>query len=314
MLSIFSYLRIDDIGEMIISNLIGGLGNQMFQYAAGRALSLARCVPLRIDVSRFAYYSVHQWVSLDKIFNCEIDVATPQEIRHILGWRSSSQLIRILSHKNMGPFRPKSLILEPHAHYWPGIVNVPLDCYIAGYWQSEKYFVKADFEIRSDFLFKQSLAGQNAEIAAQIKASNSVSLHIRRGDYAQSPKARAIHGLCSLEYYRAAVQYIAARVDKPFFFIFSDDVAWAKGNLKINFPCRFINHNHGVDSHNDMNLMSLCRHNIIANSTFSWWGAWLNANHGKIVVAPKAWFASTNFLPDHEQFMNDLISNTWVRL
>lgn len=113
--------------------------------------------------------------------------------------------------------------------------------------------------------------------------------------------------MCSLDYYRAAIQYIAERVMQPNFFIFSDDIAWVRKNLNFNYPCSYVDINHGLESYNDMRLMSLCKHNIIANSTFSWWGAWLNSNSEKIVIAPKQWFA--NGMP-----ADDLIPQGWVKL
>ena len=194
----------------------------------------------------------------------------------------------------MGVFRRKGFIVEPHFHYWPEIKNVPRDCYLVGYWQSEKYFRSAALGIRADFTFKSSLANRNAELAEQIGQANAVSLHVRRGDYAKNPKTNATHGLCSLDYYRAAIQYVSNRVEQPCFFIFSDDIAWVKDNLKIDFSCQYVDHNHGTKSYNDMHLMSLCQHHIIANSSFSWWGAWLNPSPEKIVIAPKKWFANKN--------------------
>jgi hypothetical protein len=151
------------------------------------------------------------------------------------------------------------------------------------------------------------LTRQNAELAVQIGQVNAVSLHVRRGDYAKNPKTTATHGLCSLDYYQAAIQYISDQVEQPYFFIFSDDIAWVKKQLKMNFPCRYVDHNHGVESYNDMHLMSICRHCIIANSSFSWWGAWLNPYKDKIVVAPQRWFANDNNV-------KDLFPPEWVPL
>jgi hypothetical protein len=127
---------------------------------------------------------------------------------------------------------------------------------------------------------------------------NAISLHVRRGDYANNPKTKATHGLCSLDYYQASVRQMAQKVARPHFFIFSDDMEWVQGNLKIDFPCVFVEHNRGAESYNDMRLMSLCKHHIIANSSFSWWGAWLNPNMEKIVIAPRKWFASQTAVPD----------------
>jgi hypothetical protein len=132
-------------------------------------------------------------------------------------------------------------------------------------------------------------------------------MHVRRGDYASNPKTGATHGLCSLDYYEEAIRYISERVEQPIFFIFSDDINWVKCNLKVDFPCQYVDHNKSMESFNDMRLMSLCQHHIIANSSFSWWGAWLNPGQKKIVIAPRRWFLNSNNV-------EDLYPASWVRL
>ena len=292
---------------MIIQHIIGGLGNQMFQYAAGRALSLQRGQPLLLDISGFDGYGLHQGFELQRVFDCSLEIATAADVRGILGWQFASSIRRMVMRPGMAVFRRKGFIVEPHFHYWPGIKNAPEDCYLAGYWQSELYFRDAALDIRAEFTFKSPLLNQNAELAEQISSVNAVSIHVRRGDYATNPKTNTTHGLCSLDYYRAAIQYISERTEQPCFFIFSDDIEWVKNNLKIDSPCQYVDHNQGAESYKDMHLMSLCRHHIIANSSFSWWGAWLNSSEDKIVVAPKKWFANkTN--------IKDLFPQDWVLL
>jgi len=292
---------------VLIVNLIGGLGNQMFQYAAGRALALELGTPLRLDISGFARYTLHQGFELPRIFTCPILVAGEDDVRGILGWQYPPRLRRIISRPVMAAFRRKNFIIESSFRYCSGIKNVPDDSYLVGYWQSERYFADAVAQIREDFTFRIPLEMQNANLARQIGQSNAVSLHVRRGDYAADPMTTATHGLCSLDYYRMAISHIAERVQQPRFFVFSDDIAWTRNNLTIDFPHQYIDHNHGADSYNDMHLMSLCRHHIIANSSFSWWGAWLNRGGDKIVVAPKRWFAN-------KTDTQDLIPKNWVRL
>lgn len=292
---------------MVITNLIGGLGNQMFQYAAGRALSLQHHDSLLLDISGFANYALHQGFELERIFNCTAEIATESDVRSILSWQYLPTIRRVVSRSGMDVFRRKGLILEPYFHYWQGIKDVPHNCFLVGYWQSEKYFKNVASVIRHEFTFKLQLTNQNADIAEQVGKVNAVSLHVRRGDYANNPNTSATHGLCSLEYYQAAIKYITERVEQPVFFIFSDDVEWVKENLKMNFPCQYVAHNKGVESYNDMRLMSLCKHHIIANSTFSWWGAWLNSNAEKIVIAPKRWFVNTTDV-------SALIPQAWVTL
>lgn len=283
---------------MIITNLLGGLGNQMFQYAAGRALSLRRGQPLLLDVSGFANYGLHQGFELQRVFNCPTTIATESDVRSILGWQSTAGIRRVLARPGLATFRRKGFIVEPHFHFWSEITNVPQDCYLEGYWQSEKYFQDVASVIRADFTFRATLADRNAELAEQIAQVNAVSLHVRRGDYAKNKKTNATHGLCPLDYYQAAIRVVAEKVEQPHFFIFSDDITWVRDNLKMDFPCQYVDHNHGAESYSDMHLMSLCRHHVIANSSFSWWGAWLNFEPGKIVIAPKKWFANSNNVTD----------------
>ncbi len=292
---------------MIISHLIGGLGNQMFQYAAGRALSLDRGVQLKLDIAGFEGYGLHQGFELQRVFNCAADIASETEVRSLLGWQFPSAIRRVVARPSMRVLRRQNFVVEPHFHYWAGIKRIPYNSYLAGYWQSESYFQSQSATIRADFAFKLPLSAQNLALTTQIKQVNAVSLHIRRGDYANNPKTTATHGLCSLDYYRTAIQHIAERVQSPHFFIFSDDIAWVKQHLAIPFSHQYIDHNQGAESYNDMRLMSLCQHNIIANSSFSWWGAWLNTHAHKMVIAPKQWFANHNNV-------TDLIPFSWERL
>jgi hypothetical protein len=292
---------------MIVSNIIGGLGNQMFQYAAGRALSLAKGALFSLDISDFTNYRLHQGFELQRVFDCPLQIASEVDIRNILGWQSSPIVRRTLMHPRLSFFRRQGLVVEPHFHYWREVSNVPVDSYLTGYWQSERYFRNAAQTIRSSFIFKPPLNQRNAELVKQIERVNAISLHVRRGDYVKNPKTTAIHGVCPLEYYRSAIRYVAERVENSSFFIFSDDTAWVKENLKIDFPLQYVDHNQGSESYNDMRLMSLCRHHIIANSSFSWWGAWLNPRPDKIVLAPRKWFANNNDV-------TDLFPQGWVVL
>ena len=293
--------------KVIISEIIGGLGNQMFQYAAGRSVSFRCGQSLRLDISGFAGYGLHQGFELQQVFSCPAEIATESDVRSILGWQSSPAIRRIVARPGMTLFRRKAFVVEPHFHYWPEINHVPQECYLHGYWQSEKYFQSHASDIRANFSFKHTFSNRNAELVEQIVQANAVSLHVRRGDYAKNPGANSTHGLCSLDYYQSAIQYAVERVNQPNFFVFSDDVAWVRANLHINHPCHYVEHNCGAESYNDMRLMSLCRHHIIANSSFSWWGAWLNPNQNKIVIAPKKWFSSS-------QDTSDLLPRNWVTL
>lgn len=292
---------------MIITQLIGGLGNQMFQYAAGRGLSLRKDTILNLDISGFANYGLHQGFELQRVFGNRFEIASPMNIRRVLGLQSHAIVRRVMSQRLFASFRSKSFIAEPHFRYWPGINDLTKDCYLSGYWQSEKYFGDIAPQIRADFTFQLPLENQNSEVVKQINQVNAVSLHVRRGDYASNSKTTAIHGLCSLDYYLSSIKRMAEQVEHPYFFVFSDDITWVRSNLKINFPHQYINHNHGIESYNDMRLMSICRHHILANSSFSWWGAWLNAKPDKVVIAPQKWFSKTTDT-------SDLIPSSWIKV
>lgn len=292
---------------MIIAKLIGGLGNQMFQYAAGRALSLRTRSELALDVSAFTSYHLHQGFEFQRIFNQSNAIASRRDILTMLGWQSSPLIKRILVKNFFTPIRRKKFVVEPHFHYWRGIESVTGDCYLSGYWQSEKYFKDVEAIIREDFRFCQPLNAKNADLSKRMQESSAVSLHIRRGDYVSNPKNVALYEVCTPEYYRSAISCVAEQVPDPKFFIFSDDIAWVKENLVIDFPHEYVDFNQGAESYNDMRMMSMCQHHVIANSSFSWWGAWLNPSKDKIVVAPQKWFANdTN--------TRDLCPSSWVTL
>jgi hypothetical protein len=176
---------------------------------------------------------------------------------------------------------------------------------IDGYWQTENYLIDIKDTILNDFQLKLPLRNELKEIALKISDSNSVSIHIRRGDYAQDKKTNAHHGTCSLEYYQEAIKLITEKIQNPIFYIFSDDIEWVKENLKINYPKYHVEGNKGFE---DMELMKNCKHNIIANSSFSWWAAWLNTNKEKIIIAPKNWLNNPKF------DTSDVVPNSWIKI
>ena len=292
---------------MIISQVLGGLGNQMFQFAAGRALAAFFGTGHKLDVSAYAHTEIHQGFELDRVFHATIETSTSLEMRNLLGWQANSGLRRLLGRPAFRKLRRSALIVEPHFHYQDLRVVATNNVYLSGYWQSEKYFSMAEADIRQQFRFKPLPSTENQEWLDAIARTNSVSIHIRRGDFVSSKKNLAYHGVCSRDYYAAAILAIAAKVSNPTFFVFSDDLEWVKSSMHLSDDCRYVVHNSGIESFNDMRLMSKCKHNIIANSSFSWWGAWLNDNPQKIVVAPKKWFA-------HDASTQDLIPAGWLTM
>ena len=292
---------------MIIVKLTGGLGNQMFQYAAGRRLAHIHATQLKFDLS---------WLGTERPnittrnymlapFSIKGESASTLEQATVAD-PEYSPLMRFLT--RLTPFRRQSHIREKCFRFDPSILTLSDNVYLDGYWQSERYFADAADHIRSDFTIRTAPDGRNGEVAAAINECAAVSVHIRRGDYVTDAKTAAFHGICPIEYYHEAVKAIAKRVAKPHFFVFSDDPTWVREQISIPHPLTIVDHNGPDLAHEDLRLMSLCRHQIIANSSFSWWGAWLNPRPDKIVIAPSRWFN------DPAVETSDLIPASWLRL
>ncbi len=292
--------------KMIIANLVGGLGNQMFQYAAGRAAAQSRGEMFYIDLSDFFNYGLHNGYELSKVFHLDVATINKESLSKPLRWQTGKFLGKFFRQPFLSSLRSRSFVVEPQFNYWPNLQNIPSPLYLRGYWQTEKYFKVHESLIREDFSFRNKLSGLNKELSDLIHSSESVAIHVRRGDYISDPKTAKVLATQDLNYYKKAVNYISSKISQPSYFIFSDDAEWVKENLNFLPNVTIVSHNRGVDSHFDMQLMSLCQHNIIANSSFSWWGAWLNSNASKIVVAPKRWFV--NGINDV-----DLVPAEWVR-
>ena len=275
----------------VIAKVFGGLGNQMFQYAAGRALATRLRQPLQIDTrSSHREGNAHNGFELTRVFAMEPDHATDNSVRRQLGWRSPRLVQRLLRRSKAKRLYGR-YVPEPHYHFWPGFEVLEGPCFLDGYWQSFLYFAASAKALRSEFAFRLPLEHANARIAEQIAAApHPVSIHVRRGDYVSSSRTASHHGVLGLDYYRTALDRVVDRLARPQFFVFSDDIAWARANLPVPGDAVFVGHNTTLDSHFDMHLMSRCRHHVIANSSFSWWAAWLNADPDKIVIAPSRWF------------------------
>ena len=180
------------------------------------------------------------------------------------------------------------------------------DAYLNGYWQSEKYFADIRDDLLKKFVFPESKNIKNREVLGDITRDESVSIHIRRGDYLNSQENYDLFGgVCSLEYYKRGIEYFRQHYKEAVFYVFSDDIDWARNNLKAA-EFVFVDWNNGKEDYYDMYLMSQCKHNIIANSSFSWWGAWLNSNRDKQVVSPSRWF--------NKYQSKDTICEGWLRM
>jgi hypothetical protein len=289
---------------MIIVRLIGGLGNQLFQYATARQLAFINNTQLKLDISGFETYKLHAY-SLQN-FKIQEGFATLEEVAKLKPKGFLSKIILRIDARHRFPWR--SWKIERHFHYDPHVLTLRGNIYLDGYWQSERYFKHIENIIRQELVVNTDLDSKNMATAQHIEATQSICLHIRRGDYASNPVTLQLHGVCSLEYYLAAANRIANGIDDPHFFIFSDDPVWAEKNLKLPYPYTLVSHNKADKNYEDLRLMSLCRHFIIANSTFSWWGAWLSSHPDKMVIAPAKWFNDPT-INDY-----DLIPSSWLRL
>jgi hypothetical protein len=286
---------------MVIVNIYGGLGNQLFQYAAGRAVAHRNKTVLKLDISAFESYSLRKYEL--GVFNIVAEFASAMEIARLkpkpkslagkVEWR-----IRRYFTRHLVPYYRRSVFAEQSLESFdPNIFKARKDVYLEGYWQSERYFFDIEPIIRREFTLREEPNLANRTMLERIRQVNAVSLHVRRGDYVTNPHTNQFHGVPSLHYYAAAIDLIANQVDHPQFFVFSDDIAWVKENLTLDFPITYVDHNGSENAQEDLRLMSNCRHHIIANSSFSWWGAWLASNSDKVVVAPSAWFAAVTVDP-----------------
>lgn len=275
---------------MVISYISGGLGNQMFQYAAGLSLACLRKTSLFVDVRFYSESSVHQGYELDRVFDCGPLAVNDEDLVRMLGVRRHSFCQRILKLKMAKAFRGKYFVVEPETGFWPDFFTLSDNSYLYGHWQSERYFRVIQDVVRNHFKFKNIDCVNLNYYKKLMLSENSVSVHIRRGDYLNSN----FHGLCSVDYYKRAIDVVGSLVPNPVLYFFSDDIGWVKDNFIHNFNVRYIDFNKGSCSWKDMYLMTLCKHHIIANSSFSWWGAWLGSDINKVVIAPKRWFLKAN--------------------
>lgn len=295
---------------MIIIKLLGGLGNQMFQYAIGRQLSNIYDSKLFLDLSFLLDKAPKENFTFRNFelseFNIKAECKSNFEFDYLYNNSLISKVRRKIGRIN--------LILESDMRFNPSVLLAGKNIYLDGYWQSEKYFEKIRSQILADFSIKKSISDKinNKESVKEIKdlieRTNSVSIHFRRGDYINNDVINSVHGICNNQYYYNAINLILNKVHSPHFFLFSDDPEWLLNTcLQIDIPITIASTS---DKHLDMYLMSLCKHNIIANSSFSWWGAWLNPNPEKMVIAPQKWFA----IDDLNQQTKDLLPQNWIRI
>jgi len=286
---------------MIIVKLNGGLGNQMFQYAFGRRLTIDRKTELGLDVSGYKDDPKRHY-SLDA-FSIRARLVTDEEVAN--------------AHFRYGFFSKtadlwrKKIRQQFYEGFDEKLLSLSDGAYLDGFFQSEKCFKSIEGLLHQEFALARPL--KNAANAVQLKIMATrcpISVHIRRGDYVSEPRFKKYYAAIDPDYYQRASEYVvkSSGYDPlPKLFVFSDDIKWAKGNIRFSFPTEFVS-NGEIEDYEEMFLMSTCHHHIIANSSFSWWGAWLDNKPGKIVVAPRFWFAS------RKKDEDDIIPAEWIRL
>jgi hypothetical protein len=298
---------------MIIVKIFGGLGNQLFQYAAARGLGLRSNTEVKLDVTdplikdeKGRLYGLNH-------FNITTPMATEDEVSHLLNKNIWLQKKSKYLQNKIGVALHKTWWNQTYVYqeeYDKCMVSkVTKDIYLNGYWQNEDFFKEYRSIILNELSVKNEPDAINLSVIENMRKVNAISLHVRRGDAVSNPYAFRLYKLPSLEYYKNAINLITQKVKDPYFFIFSDDIDWCKKNLQLNFPVEFIGNNNTDDkNYEDIRLMSCCKHHITANSTFSWWGAWLNPSDSKIVISPAEWF--------HKRQYNKakIVPRNWIRL
>ena len=297
---------------MIIVSIYGGIGNQMFQYACAKAVALKLCVELKLDISLLCDSTNSDNFTIRDYelgaFRIKDQIASVKEVRqYVPNINKSSDLTKKL-------FGLKRLLNKNTFYYentkfqFEDRINLIDDnTLIFGYFQTEKYFESIREELLNIFRLKDVIDIENKLILKGINSENAVSIHVRRGDYLKL----SYQELDLPSYYLKAIEIINKKVQNPVFYIFSDDQLWVEDNFKkIDIKKVFIKNNIEKKSFMDLFLMSQCKHNICANSTFSWWGAWLNTNPGKVVITPEKWFKQGEF----ENNTFDLIPDSWLQI
>ena len=277
---------------MIGAFICGGLGNQMFQYAAARALALRRGSGLQLDLAAFGKPGAFEVARPYELGKLAIEVAPTG---------SAAALSFLLARREQAALRKLSgwtTVREGALGFDPGVNQLGDGTYLFGYWQSWRYFDDCANQLRAEMQPRAPLSEASRRLRDAMRATNSLALHVRRGDYVSSLETAAFHGALPADFYSRAVQFVRERSQDLSCFVFSDDLEWCRtALLGLGLPLTFVDLNSGADSWQDLYLMAACRHSIIANSSFSWWAAWLGDGQehaDRMVVAPQRWFAGAD--------------------
>ena len=285
----------------VVVGLAGGLGNQMFQYAAGRSLAARLGVPLVLDLSWFDGQTDRKFALAP--FCIEAAQRTQCSYLPPRGRALTSRFSRRWLPRIMGV----SVWREPHFHYSTEFEALSEPVYLEGYWQSERYFREIRSQLLEEFTLHEPLPHSCAKLIDEISVCDAICVHVRRGDYLSNPIAAKTHGTCKVDYYYAGVDELCQGLARPHCFVFSDDPAWVRASLAFDCPITVVDVNGPDDAHFDLMLMAACRHFLIANSSLSWWGAWLGSQAGTKVIAPASWFLAA------DKNTQDLLPESWQR-
>ena len=287
---------------MVIVKIFGGLGNQMFQYAVARSISINFQAKLILDTSYYqSNFEQNYGLSVFNI-NTEVVNEAPEN--------NNENSINLSHYHHNDREKDYYLLKEKSFRFDSSLFNISGNVYLDGYFQSEKYFITNRHNIYTDFSLREELDGTNRNIISDMESCNSVSIHVRRGDYL-TESVKNILSICDVKYYKKAVDIIYRDIKNPVFYVFSDDMDWAKRNLSFIQNTYFININFKEESYKDMILMSKCKHNIISNSTFSWWAAWLNDNPNKMIISPIMWVNPKSRNSKNDQ---DIRPASWIQV
>ncbi len=297
---------------MIVVRFTGGLGNQMFQFALGTHLAIKNKTELKIDTTLLLDRSqpheivTHRNLDID-ILNVKLNLATQEDIWYFNGRSFTNPMEKILN-RIRWQFRKKNLVIETERNFQASILNLSDDKCLVGAWQSEKYFKAIEPEIRKLYTFKEILTGRAAELGKQIQNTNSLCLQVRRGDYVTSPVYSKTLGAMPIEYFQKSFELIKTKQSIEHIYIFSDDIQWCKENLKWPVATTYVEDEFPeLKFGTYLHLMSLCKHFIIPNSSFGWWGAWLGNHKEKIVIAPKKWYKDPSYKSE------DIVPESWIK-
>lgn len=296
---------------MVVINLTGGLGNQMFQFAIAKIMAKKNRTQVLLDLSFFEDIKGRKDITLREfeldVFDNLYRVVTDNIAEQFKNPKRIHKIKRSLNLRYPKVYRESNFMFHPE------LLKIKPPVYLIGYFQSYKYLKSHENFIRSLFVFPEDKIGeQNLKLLNFLEKNITTAVHIRRGDYILNPEIERIHGVCSLdEYYNKAIERIRNINENITFVFFSDDIEWVREKFSHKELKKiFVTHNRKKDSWVDLFLMSKCSNNIIANSSFSWWGAWLNKNRDKTVIAPKRWFKE-DLLNSQDK---DLIPPQWIRM